>query len=141
MLSQGIPFIHAGQEFLRSKKGVENSYNAPDNINRIDWLDRIRNDDVVDFFKELIALRREYPELRLKTYKEILQSVSFEDYYEMLIYRTGRLSVFFNPCAFNHIYPFEGKRKLIFQDGRRNEILGNAVEVPCYSFVILEDEG
>ena len=139
MLSQGIPFIQAGQEFLRSKKGVENSFNAPDAINRIDWSERVRNEDVVEFFKELVRLRKEYPELRLSSYKEIENSVSFEDYYEMLIYRVGRLRIFFNPCAFSHIYPFEGKRKLIFQDGRRDEILGNAVEVPCYSFLILED--
>ena len=33
LLSQGIPFLHAGQEFLRTKNGVENSYNAPDSIN------------------------------------------------------------------------------------------------------------
>jgi pullulanase len=44
LLSQGIPFIHAGQEFMRTKNGLENSYNAPDSINRIDWHRRSRNE-------------------------------------------------------------------------------------------------
>src|SRR5699024_10621745 len=37
LLSQGIPFIHAGQEFYRTKGGIGNSYNSPDNINSINW--------------------------------------------------------------------------------------------------------
>ena len=37
LVSQGVPFIHAGQEFFRTKQGVENSYKSPDSINKIDW--------------------------------------------------------------------------------------------------------
>ena len=35
--SQGVPFIFAGDEMMRDKKGVHNSYNSPDSINTIDW--------------------------------------------------------------------------------------------------------
>ncbi|RXI98628.1 type I pullulanase [Anaerobacillus alkaliphilus] len=57
ILSQGIPFLHAGQEFFRTKRNVENSYNSPDDINRLDWKRKALNIDNVDYIKGLIALR------------------------------------------------------------------------------------
>ncbi|OOO00285.1 MAG: hypothetical protein ATN35_08245 [Epulopiscium sp. Nele67-Bin004] len=67
MLSQGIPFIHSGQEFYRTKQGVDNSYNSSDEINQIDWLLREKNDGGVQFAKQLIQLRKDYPHFRLNT--------------------------------------------------------------------------
>lgn len=58
LTSQGTPFLHAGSEFLRSKKENENSYNAPDSINAIDWDLRSVHDDVVSMVKALIAMRK-----------------------------------------------------------------------------------
>ena len=51
LTSQGIPFLHAGTEFLRSKKGVENSFESPDSINEIDWSLKAKNKDVFDYVK------------------------------------------------------------------------------------------
>ncbi|MDY0294187.1 MAG: type I pullulanase [Acholeplasmataceae bacterium] len=64
-ISQGIPFYHAGQEFYRSKKGVENSYNHPDDINQISW-----NPDLlpVQKLKEILKIRKKYSLYRQKTY-------------------------------------------------------------------------
>ncbi|MDE1548187.1 type I pullulanase [Jeotgalibaca caeni] len=71
LLAQGIPFIHAGQEFLRTKDGVENSYKSPDAINRLDWSLRDSQMDAVEYVKGLIALRKSEPLFRLRTAEEI----------------------------------------------------------------------
>ncbi len=63
--SQGVPFIYAGEELFRTKQGVHNSYNAPDNINAIDWSFKTRYADVFDYYKGLIAIRKAHPALRL----------------------------------------------------------------------------
>lgn len=81
-LSQGIPFLHAGEEFLRTKKGVENSYNSPDAINGLDWSAAFRHRDVVDYLRGLIALRRERPELRLRTSPEVVEALWFPELLE-----------------------------------------------------------
>lgn len=65
LTSQGTPFLHAGSEFLRSKKQNENSYNAPDSINAIDWDLRSVHDDVVNMVKALIAMRKAHPAFQL----------------------------------------------------------------------------
>ena len=62
LTSQGIPFLHAGTEFLRSKKGVENSFESPDSINAIDWNLKFQYQDVYAYTKKLIELRKHYPE-------------------------------------------------------------------------------
>ena len=62
LTSQGIPFIHAGSEFLRSKNGVENSFESPDSINAINWDLKWENEDVFTYVKSLINLRKRYPE-------------------------------------------------------------------------------
>ena len=60
LVSQGVPFIHAGQEFFRTKQGVENSYCSPDKINMIDWSRADENWEYVEMLKDLIAIRKEY---------------------------------------------------------------------------------
>ncbi|UJF15219.1 type I pullulanase [Jeotgalibaca sp. MA1X17-3] len=71
LLSQGIPFLHAGQEFMRTKQGVGNSYRSPDEINQMDWLRKDENEEVVEYIKNLIALRQSDPLFRMKTTEEI----------------------------------------------------------------------
>ncbi|HMO62735.1 MAG TPA: type I pullulanase [Ferruginibacter sp.] len=65
LTSQGIPFLHAGTEFFRSKKGVENSYNAPDSINAINWSDKQVHRNMVSYVQQLIQLRRSHPAFRM----------------------------------------------------------------------------
>lgn len=71
IMSQGVPFIHAGQEFMRTKNGNENSYNSPDEVNQIDWNRVYKNEKVVKFVKELIALRQSDSAFRLTDFEEI----------------------------------------------------------------------
>lgn len=67
MLSQGTPFMNGGQEFLRTKKGNENSYQSDDEINAIDLEFKKRYADVYAVYKGLIALRKDYSAFRNAT--------------------------------------------------------------------------
>lgn len=82
MMAQGIPFLHAGEEMLRSKpdgKGgvIENSYNASDAVNSIKWnlLDKKIYRDTFAYYKGLIAFRKAHPVLRLTTAYDVLSHV------------------------------------------------------------------
>jgi len=77
LTSQGISFLHAGTEFLRSKKGNENSYNAGDSINAINWDLKAKNKDVFEYVKALIKMRKEHPAFRMRTAKEIADNLVF----------------------------------------------------------------
>jgi len=76
--AQGTIFMHGGQELCRSKQGNSNSYNATDEINRIDWYLKKRNADVVAYYQGLIALRKAHPAFRLRTRAEVEQRVRFD---------------------------------------------------------------
>jgi len=78
LTSQGIPFIHAGQEYYRSKGGVENSYNKPDEVNRLDWRQAAEHQDGVKYIQRLIQLRKEHPAFRLRDADTIRKHLSFE---------------------------------------------------------------
>jgi len=77
--SQGIPFIQAGQEFLRTKGGDHNSYNKPDAVNMIRWREKAKHRDVYEYYQGLIALRRAHPLFRLETADEVRRAVKFLD--------------------------------------------------------------
>ncbi len=77
LTSQGISFLHAGSEFLRSKKGVENSFESPDSINAIDWSLKTRNKEVFEYVKGLISIRKQHPAFRMKSSKEISTHLKF----------------------------------------------------------------
>jgi pullulanase len=81
-LAQGIPFLHAGEEFLRTKQGIENSYNSPDAVNGLDWTAPARHRDVVAYLKGLIALRRACSDFRLRDAAEISARVVFPELLE-----------------------------------------------------------
>jgi pullulanase len=63
--SQGITFIQSGAEFLRTKQGVANSFNSPDEINEIDWSRKVKYAEVYNYYKALIALRKAHPAFRM----------------------------------------------------------------------------
>ena len=77
LTAQGLSFLHAGEEFLRTKKGIENSYNKPDSINAIDWRRKARYRKVVAYYRGLIALRKVTPEFRLPSAAEIRKRLAF----------------------------------------------------------------
>jgi pullulanase len=77
LTSQGIAFLHAGEEFLRTKRGHENSYNLPDAINRLDWDRKSRHRDVVAYYLGLIALRKAHPAFRMRRAADIRRFLRF----------------------------------------------------------------
>ncbi|MEP6513547.1 MAG: type I pullulanase, partial [Parafilimonas sp.] len=77
LTSQGISFLHAGTEFLRTKHGVENSFNSGDSINAIDWSLKTKNKDVFEYVKYLIQLRKQHPAFRMSTAKMIEENIHF----------------------------------------------------------------
>ena len=94
ILSQGVPFLELGQDFLRSKPTVlnesetlgskyvpysGNSYNAPDDTNSIKWNQKHENISVFEYYKELIAIRKKYPQLRLTKREDVEAYMRFFD--------------------------------------------------------------
>ena len=77
LTSQGIPFIHSGAEMLRSKKGIANSYNLPDSINEIDWSRKSKYDAVFNYYKAMIALRKNHPAFRMPSNALIQERLKF----------------------------------------------------------------
>ena len=75
ILSEGIPFIHAGQEFLRTKQGVENSYNTKDAINKIDYERRDKYINLVNTVRDLISIRKEYSCFRMSSVEEMKKRI------------------------------------------------------------------
>ena len=93
LTSQGISFIHAGEEMLRTKPSAnfnpedgitvedfdENSYKSPDSVNQIVWSRKSQYKDVVEYYKGLIKLRSEHPAFRMPTAAEIQEKLKFLD--------------------------------------------------------------
>ena len=130
ILAQGVPFIHLGQDFLRSKPrtpGVNeprnevttvdhNSYNAPDSTNSVKWYEKLENIDVFRYYKALIRLRRNNRLFRLRSKEEVSTCMRFlntgddnliayrlEDEYDSII------------CVFN---PYNEERHFLLPEGR-----------------------
>lgn len=77
LTSQGIPFLLAGTEFLRTKKNVENSFKSSDEINLIDWDRKTRYQDANDYIAKLIRLRRNHPAFRMRETAMIQENLRF----------------------------------------------------------------
>ena len=75
--SQGVPFILSGEEMLRNKKGVHNSFNSPDSINELDWTNLQRYPQVFAYYKNLIQLRKNHPAFRLGKAELVRQHLRF----------------------------------------------------------------
>ncbi|MGM9711847.1 MAG: type I pullulanase [Prevotella sp.] len=75
--SQGVPFIYAGEEVLRDKKGVHNSFKSPDYINAIDWTNKDRYQQVFDYYRGLMELRRNHPAFRMADASMVRQHLEF----------------------------------------------------------------
>ena len=77
--SQGVPFILAGEEMLRDKKGVHNSFRSPDSINRLDWNNLKRYPQVFDYYSGLISLRKQHPAFHMGSADEVRKHLVFLD--------------------------------------------------------------
>ena len=75
--SQGVPFIYTGDEVMRDKKGVHNSYNSPDDINAVNWGLKTTYREVFDYIKDLIAMRKSHPAFRMGVAKLVRKHMEF----------------------------------------------------------------
>ena len=79
LTSQGVPFILCGEEMLRDKKGVHNSYNSPDSINHLDWNNLKKYPEVFNYYSGMIALRKAHPAFRMGNADEVRKHLEFLD--------------------------------------------------------------
>ena len=77
--SQGVPFMLSGEELLRTKLGVRNSFESPDSINHLDWGNKTKYPQVFDYYKNLIALRKHHPAFRLGNADLVRKHLEFLD--------------------------------------------------------------
>lgn len=135
LLSQGIPFLHAGQEFFRTKKGIENSYNSPVEINQLDWVRREEYDEVVRYVKALIQIRKSHGAFRFQQSDLIREHVKVSHSKANLVDVTYQnvhpygpwdeiLMVFLSdtkPCEYSLA---EGKQWVCLSDGNQASVSG-----------------
>lgn len=78
LTAQGVPFLHAGDEFLRSKNRLRNSFNSNDpRVNPIDWSLKSKNKGVFEFYRGMIALRKAHPAFRMGDKAAVDRSLEF----------------------------------------------------------------
>lgn len=141
ILAQGIPFLHSGQEWYRTKKGDTNSYCSSDHINKIDWsmVDKYQK-DIVDIQK-VISIRKEHSGFWYDTNFEVQQNVKVEVINHQMVkyiahqdsgtYRT--LYIYINASDQNHQIDLQQSYEVLYNDTNLQEI----VEIPSLSMVIL----
>lgn len=83
LTSQGVPFLHAGVDFCRTKNGDGNSYKSPDSVNQIHWERKEQYHDVFEYYQKLIQLRKNHPAFRIKTTGEIQKHLNFCTQYQL----------------------------------------------------------
>ena len=160
--SQGVPFIQAGEEFLRSKplpekKGfAENSYNMPDAVNSIKWDNIHEYPDMIAYYKGLMALRKAHPVFRMQSEAEMTQNLCFlsdtpENVVAYLLKGKGaddtpeKILVIFNGNDEEILYNLpEGKWKILVDDKTAGadgkKIISAKADVEPLSALVLEKE-
>jgi len=111
LLAQGIPFLHSGQEFFRTKKGIGNSYSSPDEINQLDWDRKNQFSANVEYIKGMITIRKAHRAFRFHLRAQIVKHMKFLPLKKPIIgyvlYDVGEygswkhIAVFLNPTE-NH---------------------------------------
>lgn len=159
--SQGTPFMFAGEEIFRDKKGVHNSYKSPDSINAIDWSNKARYKDLFDYYAGLTRLRKAHPAFRMTTAKDIAKHLKFDKIdskkqpnlisYSLLDHANGdawkEIKVVFNGASKAQTVNIpKGNWLIVAQDGRIDPegklgtTAGGRMEIPPYSALILAQE-
>lgn len=113
LTSQGIPFLHAGTEMARTKKGDHNSYKSPDSINQIDWNRKSTYFQLFSYYKSLIDLRKQHPAFRMTSSDQIRNNLIFSSDYQ-----TGVASY----VLINHANGDTWRTILLVFNGNRNNI-------------------
>ncbi|MDD2995236.1 MAG: type I pullulanase [Paludibacter sp.] len=123
--SMGVPFMYAGEEVYRNKKGVNNTYQSPDSINQIDWDNKTTYRHVYDYYKGLIALRKAHPAFRIPTQEMMEKHLKFNDL------KTPNVVAF---TLGEHANGDEWKNILVIHNGNRKAV---QVEIPTDKWTIV----
>ena len=92
--SQGVPFMLSGEELLRTKQGVHNSFESPDSINHLDWSNKEKYPQVFNYYKNLIAMRKNHQAFRLGSASLVRENLEFLDMPEKIVaYRVNGAAV------------------------------------------------
>jgi pullulanase len=154
MTSQGTPFLHEGSEMMSTKKGDHNSYKSPDTINELDWNLKVQNEDVLNYYKNLIQLRKKHPAFRMPTIKEVQENLDFKKIGDGLVSyqlknnanndKWQNILVIFNSKNNEINYTLEHTWQIAVQkdnfDFEGKESVSNSVNVPAVSMMILFDK-
>ncbi|MCF8359514.1 MAG: type I pullulanase [Prolixibacteraceae bacterium] len=81
LTSQGVPFLHAGVEMLRTKRGNANSYKSPDEVNMIDWSRKAMFSYVTRYFQKLMVIRKKHPAFRMTSAEMVKKHLKFSEHY------------------------------------------------------------
>jgi len=127
--SQGVPFIYAGEELYRNKKGIHNTYQSPDSVNRIDWNLKSTQQDVFNYYKGLIALRKAHSAFRLPTQEMVQQHLKF--------IQTNTPNVVAYMLT-NHVNDEIWKDILVIFNGNRKPV---SVEIPAGEWTVVCHDG
>lgn len=141
LLSQGVPFIHSGQEFGRTKQGLGNSYNRSDNYNKIDYNRRDQYIDIVEQTKSLIRIRKQHPCFRLSTIEKTRENTRFQTIEDVvLVYEChdekDHCISFFNPTGNTYHYVVSQALKIIFDNGPANTFITQDITIGPYAVVV-----
>jgi len=152
LLAQGIPFLHAGEEFCGTKQGNSNSYNAGDAINGLSWQRMVYNHDVVEYTRKCIALRRSCAAFRLATGEEVRRRVHFSVADDAIVlYDIGYedsgvrgYRVLINPTMQEHRFHFEERcRVMMDENGDAHRESSQDIAIPACALIVcaLEKDG
>lgn len=153
--SQGVPFILSGEEMLRDKKGVHNSFNSPDSINRLDWTNLEKYPQVFSYYSNLISMRKNHPAFRLGDAECVRKHLEFLPVQDCLVaFRLKgnpkgdswkNIIVILNSAKQARSVDIpQGNYTVVCRDGVINEaglctVTGSQVSVPAQSAVILHE--
>lgn len=145
ILSLGTPFIHAGQEFYRTKFGHGNTYNLSDFINRIDWNRRIKYQKDIENIKRAIQIRNEHRIFRTNNPEKIKHNILPIELEHPLIGILlfdikSEIILLFNPTPLHHIVnlPRMGEFEVILSNYEDNIIIKNFYDLNPYEYVVLK---
>lgn len=143
LLSQGIPFIHSGQEFFRTKNKIENSYKSSDKINLFDWTRMKSNKKYVEYVKDLIKFRKNNPIFRLDSYDEIEKAFKLLKFSKNFIaFSLGSFIILANSSKKTKQFKdFEGEYELIasnYSFSKNNIIVSKSINVTSFNLLILK---
>jgi pullulanase len=157
LTSQGVPFLHAGDEFLRSKNGVSNSYNDNDpRVNPIDWSLKSKNQAVFNFYRGLIALRKAHPAFRMTDPAAVDQALEFAtkvpDNLIAFVIKNhangdswNHILVIYNGCGQGRDLPVTGHWTIVANDQRAGidelQTAQDRIHVEPFSLVIAHTDG